>query len=353
MRHLFTILLAITGLSCTSQSQTSPVEELATRANQYQYGAGDVVYQGYLDNAGNMWFATSQEGVYRYDGQSFTNYNVDDGLCGSEVSAIIEDQEGFFWFATENGLCKYDGKNYETIAIPAYPKKSKWLDKYYPMINPRAVNHLWQDKGGAFWVGTNCAGLYRYDGQKFESYLQERGNLMPDSMHHNAIAAIVEDKHGDIWVGSFSHGGISQYDGEKFIHHALKDGIGDGMISSIYIDSKQRMWVGTRNGGIYQYNGRSFVKLPQFENQEEIPMAKFFEDSRGTLWMSSYARKGVYQYDGASFNTFQVAKADQLVDVMCIAEDRDGNIWFGGRYGLLWRYDGETLSDFTYVKRGE
>ena len=113
------------------------------------------------------------------------------------------------------------------------------------------------------------------------------------------------------------------------------------------------MWVGTRNGGIYQYSGRSFVKLPKAEGQEEIPMAKFFEDSRGTLWMSSYARKGVYQYDGTNFAAFETANADQLVDVMCIVEDRKGNIWFGGRYGLLWRYDGETLSDFTYVKRGE
>ena len=353
MRHLFIILMAIAMFSCTSQSQTNPVKEEVAVTTRYQYGSGDVVYQGYLDNAGNLWFATSQEGIYRYDGQSFTNYDMEDGLCGNEVSAIIEDQAGSFWFGTENGLCKFDGKKFMTIALPDYPKKSAWLDKYYPMINPKAATQIWQDKSGAFWVGSNCAGLYRYDGHKFESYLQERGNLMPDSMHHNAIAAIVEDKQGNIWVGSFSHGGISEYDGTKFIHHALKDGIGDGMISSIYIDSKEKMWVGTRNGGIYQYNGKSFVKLPQPEGQEEIPMAKFFEDSRGTLWMSSYARKGVYQYDGTSFVPFQVAKADQLVDVMCIAEDREGNIWFGGRYGLLWQYDGATLSDFTYVKRGE
>lgn len=345
-------------VSCNSQNQTgrdareSGTEPAAVaESTAYEYGPGDVIYKGYLDKSGDMWFATSQEGVYKYDGRSFTQYNLDNGLCGNDISTIIEDQDGFYWFGTENGLCKYDGNNFTTIAIPEYPKKSAWLDKYYPMINPNAVTHMLQDKRGDFWIGSNCAGLYKYNGKEYESYLQEEGNLMPDSMHHNAISALVEDKRGDIWIGSFSHGGISQFNGNEFIHHALYDGIGDGMISSIYIDSQERMWVGTRNGGIYQYDGESFVALQNRENEEKIAMAKFFEDSRGTLWMSSYARKGVYQFDGNAFKPFEAINSDNLIDVMCMAEDKDGNIWFGGRYGLLWRYDGSELKDFTQLKR--
>lgn len=248
-------------------------------------------------------------------------------------------------------MCRFDGNTFATIALPKYPKKSDWLDKYYPMINPAAVTTVLQDTRGDFWVGSNCAGLYRYDGNKFESYLQERGNLMPDSMHHNFISAIVEDKQGDIWIGSFSHGGISQYNGTEFIHHVLDDGIGDGMISAIYMDSKASMWVGTRNGGIYQYNGKSFVNVRNTDVEEKIAMAKFFEDSKGILWMSSYARKGVYQYDGEKFIPFERLNSDKLIDIMTISEDKAGNIWFGGRYGVLWRYDGNELKDFTQLKR--
>ena len=43
--------------------------------------------------------------------------------------------------------------------------------------------------------------------------------------------------------------------------------------------------------------------------------------------------------------------SDKLIDIMCISEDKDGNIWFGGRYGLLWRFDGKELKDFTQLKR--
>ena len=58
---------------------------------------------------------------------------------------------------------------------------------------------------------------YMEDGINFETYLQEEGNLMPDSMHHNSISAIVEDDSGDVWVGSFSHGGISQFRDSRII----------------------------------------------------------------------------------------------------------------------------------------
>lgn len=89
------------------------------------------------------------------------------------------------------------------------------------------------------WIGSNGAGVHSYDGQRFKSYLKDRGKLMPDSLHHNVVLSIVKDNQGDIWFSSFSHGGVSQFDGNKFVHHVLKDGFGDGMISSIY---KYKKW---------------------------------------------------------------------------------------------------------------
>lgn len=354
MKYLSIILLiTFINSSCNPQSKPKPITEESEKVKltTHKYSAGDIVYNGYLDNSGNMWFTTSQEGVYKYDGKSFVNYNIETGLCGNDITSIIEDEDGYFWFGTENGLCKFDGKTFENFPLPDYPKKSDWLNKYYPMINPKAVTTILQDKRDNFWIGTNCAGLYRYDKKKFESYLQEEGNLMPDSMHHNFISTIVEDKKGDIWIGSFSHGGIKQFNGKKFIHHSLNDGIGDGMISSIYIDSKEVIWVGTRNGGIYQYDGKTFRSIKKHEDEEVIAMAKFFEDSKGRLWMSSYARKGVYQFDGKSFKPFEVNDSEKLIDVMSISEDKNGNIWFGGRYGLLWRFDGNNLKEYTQIKR--
>ena len=357
LKPYFLILITLSfSISCNSKhnSKTQAANETNREVNKDSliepYDSGDIVYKAYLDNKGNMWFGTSTEGVYKYDGENFTNYNKENGLCGNEVTSILQDKNGDFWFGTENGLCKYKDSIYTTIPLPSYNKKSAWLDKYYPMINPAAVSQLLMAKNGDLWVGSNCAGVYRYDGFSFSSHLQEKGNKMPDSMYHNSISAITQDQNGNIWIGSFSHGGITQYDGLRFIHHSLPDGYGEGMISSIYEDSKGKIWVGTRNGGIYTFNGTSFMPYRKNMN-EKIPMAKFFEDSSGILWMSSYARKGVYQLKGEAFIPFEIDSSEKLIDIMTITEDKNGHIWFGGRYGLLWKYDGQSLTDFTEAKR--
>ncbi len=344
-------LLFFLASTCASNTSSSPYTELkkeTDNSHQKEYDSGDVVFDIYLAKDGKLWIATSQEGVFCYDGNSFQNFTMENGLCGNEISSILEDTEGNFWFGTENGLCKFDGKNYTNIPLPDYPKSSDWLDKYYPMMSPEKVTELLEDDNGNIWAGSSIAGLYKFDGERFEAFLQEEGNLMPDSMHHNSISALAKDKNGHVWIGSFSHGGINQYNDEEFMHHALPDGYGDGMISSIFIDNEEKIWAGTRNGGIYSFNGTEFKSFsPQVK---EIPMAKFFQDGSGALWMSSYARGRVYQLKEGKFEFFQADQSEQLLDIMCMAEDKDGNIWFGGRYGLLWKYDGKALEDYTLSK---
>jgi ligand-binding sensor domain-containing protein len=358
LKYVAIIIIAFINTSCNSQGQTKTISEndidkkAAEKLSQsVNYGSGDIVTKGLLDKEGNMWFTTTEEGVFKYDGGSFINYSIEDGLCGNQVWAILEDKDGIIWFGTENGLCKLIGKKFENIPIPKDDTKSEWLKQSYPIVNPNAVSSLIQDRNGVFWIGSNGAGVYRYDGIQFTSFLKERGKLMPDSLHHNVVLSIVEDNIGDIWFSSFSHGGLSQYNGSNFVHHSLKDGFGDGMTSTIYMDKKGNLWIGTRNGGVYKYNGKSFLNIPDAITNEQIPMATFLEDSKGTFWVSSYARKGVYQYDGKSFIPFESKGSDKLTDIKFISEDKDGKIWFGGRYGILWRYDGNELKDFTQAKR--
>lgn len=350
-KYFLILLITLFTSSCNSPVQSKAQTDKETEP--IKYGSGDVVTKGYLDKSGNMWFTTTLEGIFKYDGKSFSRITVEDGLCGNQVWAITEDTDGNMWFGTENGLCKFDGEAFENISIPNTPIDTDWLKSSYPIVNPNAVTGLIQDSTGDFWMGTNGAGAYRYDGNEFTAHLKESGKLMPDSLHHNVILSVVEDNSGDIWFSSFSHGGVSQFNGNKFVHHALKDGFGDGMTSTLYLDKKGSLWVGTRNGGIYKYDGKSFQNIQGTNSTEQIAMATFLEDSKGTFWVVSYARKGVYQYDGKSFKPFELKDSDQLIDIKSLSEDKDGSIWFGGRYGILWRYDGKALKDFTQSKRIE
>jgi ligand-binding sensor domain-containing protein len=184
--------------------------------------------------------------------------------------------------------------------------------------------------------------------------LRFEGRVQPDDhVYNNCITSIIEDSEGHVWISSFTHGGLNEYDGNKMIHHALKDGYGDGMISTSYMDSSENLWFGTRNGGIYKYDGKTFEKIVDAKTGESIAMASIVEDKNGTIWIGSFARKGVYKYDGESIVSLDIKGSEQLNDIKCIATDKEGNIWFGGRYGILYRYDGKELKDFTQIKRGE
>ena len=63
------------------------------------------------DKAGNLWFGTTENGLYRYDGKSFSRFLVADGLNSNNISSLLEDKDGKIWIGTEAGLCLYDGKH--------------------------------------------------------------------------------------------------------------------------------------------------------------------------------------------------------------------------------------------------
>ena len=104
------------------------------------------------DSKGNLWFGVWGEGVYRYDGKSFTNFTTKDGLP-SEVTRIIEDQKGNLWFGASDGLRRYDGKTFTNFKDG--------------LINPW-IWEILEDKNGNIWVGTRESGLYFFNGKKYQ-----------------------------------------------------------------------------------------------------------------------------------------------------------------------------------------
>lgn len=354
LKYISILLIILLNSSCIGQIQ----EQSKTDRNEneklelYNYGAGDVVNRGYLDKSGNMWFTTLKEGVFRYDGKTFRNFTIKDGLCSNIVNAVVEDKDGIMWFGTAKGLCSYDGNTFVNIPLPQEDSLTVSPETGLQSRKTETVLSLIQASNGDYWVGTDASGAYRYDGKTFTSYLKFKGRIQPDdNVYNNCILSIIEDKKGSIWIGSFTHGGLSEIDGNTVTPHALEDGYGDGMIATSYMDNKGSLWFGTRNGGIYQYDGKTFKNISDTKTGEQIAMASVLKDRKGIIWVASFARKGVYRYESNSFIPLNIEGSEKLNDIKFITEDKQGNIWFGGRYGILWRYDGNELKDFTQLKR--
>ncbi|MFK7818829.1 MAG: two-component regulator propeller domain-containing protein [Planctomycetaceae bacterium] len=320
--------------------QAPPEEQQRIRDKQRAtgYGGGDIVAAGIMDRKGDLWFCSSNDGVYRYDGRTFTNFSKKDGLNSNKLWSVVEARDGKLWFGTADGLCSYDGKMFTHVPIPGAD-------------DAKLVLSLLEDRRGNLWIGTLGGGAYRYDGKTFTSFLKNAGRIQPNGRHYNVIQSMTEDSAGSIWFTSQTHGGVSRYDGKKLTHFNQKDGLSDDMIFASFADKSGNMWFGTRDNGVCRFDGKSFTTFTTANGLRSRMVSCFYQDNTGKLWLGSFARSGVCCFDGKTFTNFPPKGGQELIDTRFIMADKNDHLWFGGRFGLLARFDGKKITDFTKSKR--
>ncbi|NNK90647.1 MAG: hypothetical protein HKO89_08580 [Saprospiraceae bacterium] len=302
---------------------------------------------GLLDNKGNIWFTSNGGGVFFFDGTAFTNYTKEDVLSSNQVFSIIEDNKNNLWFGTQNGLTSYNGTRFELIPLPFQDTTSAWLDKVYPVINPNAAHALAVDQDDNIWIGTAGGGAYRYDGKYFKSFLSNIGRKQEDSLYHNWIPFIREDKEGHLWFASMTHGGVHRFDGEKFTQFLTKDGLSDNQVRTIYCDKSGNIWIGfngNRNSGLTVYDGKTFKTYSEADGLCNKRIRAIYEDKSGNIWLGASLGK-LCIFDGQNFSEF-ISNGLTYSDILFILNDSEDNVWFGGKNGI-WKFDGRTAIKMT------
>jgi ligand-binding sensor domain-containing protein len=289
----------------------------------------------FQDKKGHLWFGTNQFGVCRFDGQQLQYFSTAEGLGGSQVTGIIEDQKGQLWLTTNGGVSVYDGETFTN-----YTKK-----------DGLPSNWAWsilEDRRGQIWVGT-LEGLCRYEGGRFvpvglptSDAPAPSGTLDPDR-----IMCIVEDAAGDLWFGTDGRG-MYHYDGTTFINYTRADGLAGNTISSIVPDEKGGLWLGTMfNGVSYYADGKTELHFKASDTIGNNEAWKVYKDHQGEIWFSSEGY-GLYRYDGIRLRNYNELDGLGVPAVQEVFEDRMGRVWVGGGGGL-YRLDG---TGFTNVKKG-
>jgi ligand-binding sensor domain-containing protein len=338
------LLILLLFTSCNGQkSKTNEIKVAKV------FTDADIVTSSIIDKNGNLWFGTTTEGLYKYDGKTFTNFNKRKGLCTDQIWSIIEDNKGMIWLGTNKGLCKYDDKTFVQISLPYIDTSSDWYKNIYPTVNPNQAISMVQDKNGIFWIGTSGGGAYKYDGKKFENILADKGRKYEDSLHHNVIQSIIEDTEGSIWFASMSNGGITKYDGASFMDLKNENGLSDDMVRAVYQDNIGNIWIGTngnRNGGLDKFDGSTFSNYNKSDGLCSNNVAVISQSTDGKIWFGS-DRETICYYENGVFKSFDKLSG---ISIRTIIEDNNGSLWFGGRKGSLWKFDGEKLIDFTQRK---
>jgi signal transduction histidine kinase/streptogramin lyase len=238
------------------------------------------------DKKGNYWFGSNGEGVSKYDGNYFTNFNKSQGLNNNRVHRILEDNTGILWLCTYGGVSMYDGKKFTNLTT-------------LQGLVSNAVRCIVKDKKGNFWFGTE-KGLSKFDGKAFYNFTFKQG------LPSNNVRDMIEDEDGILWLGTHE-GGLVRYDGKTFVTLDTKQGLVNNYIFNLTEDSKGNIWVCTGNGGISILRKTAREKL---KNISEIKTGdKLFED----------------------FTTKEGLSDNIVYDAV---EDKEGNIIIGTNLGL-------------------
>lgn len=302
------------------------------------------------DKEGNLWFGTTGEGLYKYDGKNFTNFLDKDGVDGNNVWCAYEDKSGRVWFGTDYGVCSYDpdSKSFKTYWI-GHNFITTERDK-----NP--VRSFLQDKNGTFWVGTDW-GVFTSkeapnDKMEFTNFLKGNNLIInKKNLELKVVSAILEDQAGKIWFASWNNEGACCYDGKSLTSFEPN---GDNMVYSLLEDKEGNIWFGTRDHGVCRYDGigpqksyTNFADIPTFSTST---IYKMVLDKAGMIWFATEfgsgaptdKQGGVWRYDPQTngFTNFTVA-GDGLTNnsVFTVLKTRSEDFWFGTRNTALCKFD--------------
>ncbi|MDR6337739.1 signal transduction histidine kinase/ligand-binding sensor domain-containing protein/DNA-binding response OmpR family regulator [Filimonas zeae] len=256
---------------------------------------------------------------------SFSSLNTRHGLSSNMVNDMLRDKFGWMWFATEDGLNRFNGTQF--IIYRHKPNDTT-------SISANDINCLYEDKAGNLWIGTNGGYLDLYDRKK--DAFEHIGSYSGAKVLNSAIKTICSDTSGNLWIGDYS--GLHQLNPatKEITNIPLNTNASSSStrisVISVFEDSRNRLWVGT-NQGLLLYNKqqKQFHPLETGSAHElqKNAIETITEDKQGNIWIG--CASGLYRIDGNSNTIIPLIKDNAT---HCTAIDSGSRIWAGTEDGL-------------------
>ncbi|MBL0331055.1 MAG: SpoIIE family protein phosphatase [Bacteroidetes bacterium] len=188
------------------------------------------------------------------------------------------------------------------------------------------VLSMCQDKNGNIWFGTNNGGVSKYDGNKFVNYTEN------DSLVNNVVFSIAETKNGNMLFGT--NGGLSVLNGKKWLNFTEKNGLIHNRVYKVLEDRDGIVWIGTGKGVCQLINN----KIVPFNSDTLLNKARIFviyADKANNIWFGTIT-DGVIKYNTTTkkFTYYGSSKGLQDNFVRSINEDLQGNVYIGTNSGI-------------------
>lgn len=343
------------------------------------------------DSSGRLWLATVREGLIALDKSRIERFTDHDGLPSNHIRGVSVTRDGAVWAACAGGVRRFDGKRFQTppklerfegvdvnsvyqdrqgtIWIASFAGAGAYQNGQLEVLGRRngmttdAVFTIVEDRDGSIWLGTSGGGANQFLGRRFLKY------TTTDGLPNDIVTAIDRDPNGQILVGTFS--GLASWDGTRFqpvpgfseraiweVRHIGGDlyvagdggiqvrhngrissfgpdqGLPDSLATTLAIDHRNRLWVGTRSG-IATFDGAAFHPVPGGSVLQDRAVWSIVTGRDGTLWFGTAG--GLFRYRGSQLEQIPLLEGQTESPCLTIAEDEEGVIWIGSAgSGLLF-----------------
>jgi signal transduction histidine kinase/ligand-binding sensor domain-containing protein/DNA-binding response OmpR family regulator len=269
---------------------------------------------------------------------NFTSLTSKEGLLSNSVNAILKDRLGLMWFATDDGLNRFDGTNFKVY-------RTRRGDTTSLLANEILALH--EDKQGNLWIGTSGGGFSCYNRRKdiFQHFPINKN--IPGLTRNSVVRSICSDYLGKIWIAQFEGLYVLDPNSNHISKMELSAGKNGASIKTtlqyVFEDSKHRMWIATDNG-LLSYTPET-KKFRQFVHNDldkfSISCNKvraIAEDRSGKIWVGTTEGLCMLQPNGDNFITYRHIPGDETSLsnnlINCITTDEDGLLWIGTSEGL-------------------
>nr|WP_315247311.1 two-component regulator propeller domain-containing protein [uncultured Flavobacterium sp.] len=296
-----------------------------------------------IDKFGYLWLGTTENGLIKIkpetDNYQFENYFI----TKNKILSIVESSLGYIVCGTENDglfVVNYKGQVLQKYLHSKYNNFS---------LKSNSVWSLYEDKEKRLWLGYFNKGLGVFDkpNNKFNSLESLVNN--DNSLQTSYVTSVVKDKKGNLLISN-EGGGLDIYNltNKSYIHvnknnQNYYSGLDAVDVQTIFIDSKQNIWIGSWDRGIYFLkNGTTKFTNYNTTNTAGLKSNRVFsfsEDSKGRIWIGTFI-KGLHYFDNKS-STFVHCDSKQFAEnaldeafIRKVFVDSDDVLWVGTILGL-------------------
>jgi signal transduction histidine kinase/ligand-binding sensor domain-containing protein/CheY-like chemotaxis protein len=266
-------------------------------------------------------------------GYRFEHYTTFDGLPQNSIFDLAEDDKGFLWIATYDGIACFDGSDF-LVHKPDFNVEGN--------LQTNIINVVAPGDSGVVWVGTRQGGLSFFD-QRFQSFKGTESVHAGFNILNNLSIHAVQASVGQLWIGTNQGLHVFQSDKYQFLSFGMKDGLNGNQVSTIVEERDGWHWVGTNNG-LQLMHLRDSLQFFRFENYGiDEAIRSIHRDKNNRLWIVTPSsivsftfsfQQGITHLQ--EIDTRQVsAKYNKDFEFQDVVLDNAGNAWIATQFGLL------------------